>query len=81
MQGGRSCVGVRLAYAEAKIALIKLYQHYTLRLVPGQVLHTAAVRYWSDIGHGALRQLYEDILSLCMSAHHHLTAHGMVCHP
>lgn len=36
-EGGRSCVGLRLAYLEAKIALLKVYQHYTLRLTPGQV--------------------------------------------
>lgn len=36
-QGGRSCVGLKLAYAEAKITLIRLYQKYTLRLTPGQV--------------------------------------------
>ena len=41
-QGGRSCVGMKLAYAEAKIALIRLYQRYTLRLTPGQVLGPVA---------------------------------------
>ncbi len=35
-QGGRSCVGVRFANAEARIALIRLYQNFTLRLLPGQ---------------------------------------------
>jgi cytochrome P450 len=34
--GGRNCIGLRFAKAEAKIALIRLYQHHTLRLVPGQ---------------------------------------------
>jgi thromboxane-A synthase/cytochrome P450 family 3 subfamily A len=34
--GGRSCVGMRLAQAEAKIALTRLYQHFTFRLLPGQ---------------------------------------------
>ncbi len=36
-QGGRSCVGLKLAYAEARIVLIRLYQRYTFRLTPGQV--------------------------------------------
>lgn len=36
-QGGRVCPGKRLAYMESQIALIKLYQRYTLRLVDGQV--------------------------------------------
>mmetsp|Transcript_1357 Transcript_1357/g.4048 ORF Transcript_1357/g.4048 Transcript_1357/m.4048 type:complete len:577 (-) Transcript_1357:297-2027(-) len=35
--GGRQCVGLKLAYAEAKITLIRLYQYYTFRLTPGQV--------------------------------------------
>ncbi len=37
VQGGRSCVGLKLAYAEVKIALIHLYQHFTFELLPGQV--------------------------------------------
>jgi cytochrome P450 len=35
--GGRSCVGIRFAKAEAKIALIRLYQSFTLRLTDGQI--------------------------------------------
>lgn len=34
--GGRNCIGVRFAKAEAKIALIRLYQKFTLQLLPGQ---------------------------------------------
>lgn len=37
LQGSRSCVGVKLAYAEAVIALVRLYQRFTFNLAPGQV--------------------------------------------
>jgi len=36
-EGSRSCVGVKLAYAEAVIALVRLYQRFTFNLAPGQV--------------------------------------------
>ena len=35
-QGSRSCVGLKLAYAEALIALVRLYQRFRFQLVPGQ---------------------------------------------
>lgn len=43
LQGGRQCVGLKLAYAEAKITLIRLYQYYTFRLTPGQVPHPVPI--------------------------------------
>ncbi len=36
-QGQRGCVGLKLSYAEAKIGILRLYQRYTFRLLPGQV--------------------------------------------
>lgn len=35
--GGRACPGVKLAKAVARIALIRLYQRFTLQLTPGQL--------------------------------------------
>ena len=35
--GPRTCIGWRFAVQEAKIALVRLYQHYTFELAPGQV--------------------------------------------
>jgi len=35
--GGRSCVGMKLAYAEAVVGLVRVYQRFTFRLTPGQV--------------------------------------------
>ena len=35
--GPRKCVAWRFALEEAKIALIRMYQHFTFRLSPGQV--------------------------------------------
>lgn len=35
--GARMCIGWRFALQEAKISLVRLYQHQTYRLLPGQV--------------------------------------------
>lgn len=55
---------MKLAYAEAKIALIRLYQSYTLRLTPGQVSGLLATS-----AHGLLQDehanVYVEQTSIC----------------